>query len=490
MRRSPSAKPWKTSSCPHDCIWVPSPQSFVTNCLIQTYIRCSDLGFAYQVFDKMPERDVVSWNALIFGYAACGEMGVAKSLFEAMPERDVVSWNSLISGYLQTGECLKDGNVGVQVHSMAMKMGFHKDVVTGSALVDMYAKCRNLDDALLLFREISQKNWVSWSAVIAGCVQNEAFVKGLELFKAMLKEGIGVSQSIYASLFRLCAGLSAFRLEIGLGFNEISLSGAFSACAVIKGHVEGLQVHGLAIKSTLTLNICVANAILDMYGKCGALAEACLVFDEMQRRDAVSWNAIIAAHEQNGKEEETLSYFVLMLHARMEPDEFTYGSVLKACAGQQALNYGMEIHNRVIKSGMGLNWFVGSTLVDMYCKCGMMEEAEKIHDRTQEQAMVSWNAIISGFSGQKQSENAQKYFSRMMEMGVKPDNFTYATVLDTCANLATVGLESRIIFEKASKRDFVTWNAMICGYAQHGYGDDALKSLQFGGGSKEGVVSN
>ncbi|XP_044480983.1 pentatricopeptide repeat-containing protein At3g02330, mitochondrial-like [Mangifera indica] len=594
------------------------PTIFVTNCLIQMYIRCSNLDSAYQVFDKMPERDVVSWNALIFGYATCGEMGVAKSLFEAMPQRDVVSWNSLISGYLQAGDCVKvievfikmgrvdvaydrrsfavvlkacsileDSNVGVQVHSVAMKMGFHKDVVTGSALVDMYAKCKNLEDAFFLFREISEKNWVSWSAVIAGCVQNEDFVKGLELFTEMQMEGIGVSQSIYASLFRLCAGLSAFRLgtqlhahafkndfasdaivgtatldmyakcnniqdarklfnslpnhnlqsynaiivgyarngqgcealqlflllqKSGLGFNEISLSGAFSACAVIKGHVEGLQVHGLAIKSTLTSNICVANAILGMYGKCGALIEACHVFDEMERMDAVSWNAIIAAHEQNGKEEETLSYFVSMLHARMEPDEFTYGSVLKACAGQQALNYGMEIHNRVIKSGMGLNWFVGSTLVDMYSKCGMMEEAEKIHDRTKEQTLVSWNAIISGFSGQKQSENAQRYFSWMLEMGVKPDNFTYATVLDTCANLATVGLgkqihaqivkqklqsdvyisstlvdmyskcgnmqDSQIIFAKAPKRDFVTWNAMICGYAQHGYGDDALKVFE------------
>ncbi|XP_017975619.1 PREDICTED: pentatricopeptide repeat-containing protein At3g02330 [Theobroma cacao] len=594
------------------------PTIFVANCLIQLYIKCGNLGYANKVFDRMSQRDIVSWNALVFGYASNGMMGIAKSYFDEMPEKDVVSWNSLISGYLKNGEGLKaikvfvlmgsvgvqfdwtsfavvlkacalleEFYVGVQVHGIAVKIGFDKDVVTGSALVDMYGKCRRLDDSIRFFYQMPEKNWVSWSAAISGCVQNDKFVKSVDLFKEMQREGIEVNQSAYASVFRSCAGLSAFRLgrqfhghalksnfgldlivgtaildmyakcgsmtdaqklfnlfpirnlqsfnaiitgyarcdqgfqalhllqillKSDLGFDQISLSGAFSACAVIKGSLEGVQVHALAVKSNFESNICVANAILDMYGKCGALAEACRVFHEMDRRDAISWNAIIAAHEQNGNEEETLSHFVSMLHSGMEPDEFTYGSVLKACSGQQTLNYGMEIHNRIIKSGMGLHSFVGSALVDMYSKCGMMEEAEKIHHRIEQQTMVCWNAIISGFSLQKESEEAQNFFSRMLEMGVKPDHFTYATVIDTCANLATVGLgkqihaqiiklelqsdvyicstlvdmyskcgnmhDSKLMFEKATDRDFVTWNAMICGYAQHGLGEEALKVFE------------
>ncbi|BAT83183.1 hypothetical protein VIGAN_04029700 [Vigna angularis var. angularis] len=249
-----------------------------------------------------------------------------------------------------------------------------------------------------------------------------------------------------------------------------------------------------------------------MYGKCGALMEACLIFDEMERRDVVSWNAIIVAHEQNKEIGKTLSLFVSMQRSAMEPDDFTYGSVVKACAGQQALNNGMEIHGRIIKSGMGLDCFVGSALVDMYSKCGMLTEAEKIHDRLEEQTIVFWNSIISGFSSQKQSENAQIYFSQMLEKGVIPDNFTYATVLDICANMATVELgkqihaqilklqlhsdvyiastlvdmyskcgnmrDSRLMFEKAPKRDFVTWSAMICAYAYHGLGEEAIKLFE------------
>ncbi|QCE12767.1 cell division protease FtsH [Vigna unguiculata] len=594
------------------------PNIYVANCLIQFYCKCSNMGYAFNVFDRMPERDVISWNTMIFGYAGVRNMGFAQSLFDTMPERDVVSWNSLLSCYLHNGAnrksieifvkmrslkitydyasfavvlkaCLgiEDYGLGLQVHCLAIQMGFVNDVVTGSALVDMYSKFKKLDDAFKVFREMPVRNLVCWSAVIAGHVQNDRFIEGLKLFKDLLKVGMGVSQSTYASVFRSCAGLSAFKLgtqmhghalksdfgydgivgtatldmyakcgrmpdackvfnllpnpprqsynaiivgyarkeqgfkaleifqflqRTNLGFDDISLSGALTACSVIKGHVEGIQLHGLAVKCGLEFNICVANTILDMYGKCGALREACLIFDEMERRDAVSWNAIIAAHEQNKEIEKTLSLFVSMQRSAMEPDDFTYGSVVKACAGQQALNNGMEIHGRIIKSGMGLDCFVGSALVDMYSKCGMLMEAEKIHDRLEEQTTVSWNSIISGFSSQKQSENAQIYFSQMLEMGVIPDNFTYATVLDICANMATVELgkqihaqilklqlhsdvyiastlvdmyskcgnmrDSRLMFEKAPKRDYVTWSAMICAYAYHGLGEEAIKLFE------------
>ncbi|GFZ19005.1 pentatricopeptide repeat (PPR) superfamily protein [Actinidia rufa] len=513
-----------------------------------------------------------------------GDYRVSIGIFLQMGRAGIGSDRTTFAVLLKACSDLENYDLGIQIHGFAVCMGFDQDVVTGSAIVDMYAKCKKLGQSLRFFREMTERNWVSWSAVIAGCVQNEELVGGLGLFKEMQKEGVGVSQSTYASVFRSSAGLSAVRLgsqlhahslkadfgsdiivgtatvdmyakcdrlpdarklfkslpihnlqsynaiivgyarsyqgfeafqmfrvllKSGIGFDEISLSGAFSACAVMKGHLEGIQVHGLAIKSTFVSNVCVANAILDMYGKCGALMEAHCVFDEMERTDAVSWNAIIAASEQNGNEEETLSLFVWMLRSRMEPDDFTYGSVLKACAGRQALNCGMEVHGRVIKSGMGFDWFVGSAIVDMYCKCSNVGEAEKLHDKMEEQTMVSWNAMISGFSSNEQSEEAQKFFSRMLEMGVKPDSFTYATVLDTCANLATVGLgkqihaqiikhelqsdvfisstlvdmyskcgnmqDSRLMFEKAPKRDFVTWNTLICGYAQHGLGEEALK---------------
>lgn len=595
------------------------PTVFVGNCLCQFYIRCEHLGLARKVFERMPERDVVSWNAMVHGYAVFGDMGIAQNYFDSMPNRDTVSWNSLSSGYLNNGEFLKpielfvemrrlsvgvDGTtlavvlkacatleeycMGRQLHAFSVLIGVENDMVTGSAFVDMYAKCKKLDDSLGYFHEMPERNWVSWSAVIAGCTQNDHLIEGLELFKEMQNKGIGANQSTFASVFRSCAGLSALRLGVQLhghaiksrfekdvivgtatldmyakcgsvadarklfdllpkhnlqsfnalivgcarsdqgsealqlfqilhksvlGFDEISLSGAFRACAAIRGYLDGLQIHGLTSKSVFKSSICVANAIVDMYGKCGAVTEASRTFYEMDRIDAVSWNAIIAAKEQNRNEREALSLFGLMLHSGMEPDEFTYGSALKACSTCQVPSYGRQIHGRIIKSGIILISFVGSALIDMYCKCGMMEDAGRLHEGMGLQTMVSWNSMISGFSLQKESEDAQKLFSQMLKMGMQPDNFTYATVLDTCANLATIGLgkqihaqivklelqsdefisstlidmyskcgnmqDSRLMFEKALKKDFVTWNTMICGYANYGPGEEAIRTFEY-----------
>ncbi|ESQ39531.1 hypothetical protein EUTSA_v10001098mg [Eutrema salsugineum] len=605
------------------------PTTYVLNCLLQMYTNSRDLVSACMLFDRMPLRDVVSWNTMINGYAKSKDMVKASSFFDMMPERDVVSWNSMLSAYLQNGQSLKsvevfldmgragvefDGrtfavmlkvcsfleehSLGMQIHGIIIRVGYDNDVVAASALLDMYAKCKRFDESLRVFRGIPEKNSVSWSAIIAGCVQNNLLSLALMFFKEMQKVGGGVSQSIYASILRSCAALSELRLggqlhahalksdfaadgivrtatldmyakcdnmqdaqilfdksenlnrqsynamitgysqeehgfkalllfhrlmSSGLGFDEISLSGVFRACALVKGLSQGLQLYSLAVKSNLSQDVCVANAAIDMYGKCQALAEAFRVFDEMKRRDAVSWNAIIAAHEQNGKECETLSLFLLMLRSRIQPDEFTFGSVLKACAGG-SLGYGMEIHSAVVKSGMASNSSVGCSLIDMYSKCGMIEEAEKVHSRlfpgTMEELdkkrlqemCVSWNSIIAGYVMKEQSEDAQMLFTQMIEMGITPDKFTYATVLDTCANLASGGLgkqihaqvikkelqsdvyicstlvdmyskcgdlkDSRLMFEKSSRRDFVTWNAMICGYAHHGKGEEAMKLFE------------
>ncbi|KAL5225583.1 hypothetical protein ABZP36_012222 [Zizania latifolia] len=604
------------------------PTIFVSNCLLQMYARCAGAAYAQEVFDAMPHRDTVSWNTMLTAYSRSGDISTAVALFEEMPIPDVVSWNALVSGCCQRGmfresvdifvemarrgaspdrttfavllkSCsgLEEMPLGVQLHALAVKTGLEVDVRTGSALVDMYGKCGSLEDALCFFYGMPERNWVSWGAAIAGCVQNEQYTCGLQLFTEMQRLGLGVSQPTYASVFRSCAAMSClntgkqlhahaiknkfnsdrvvgtaivdvyakanslpdarraffglpnhtvetcnammvglvraglgveamemfqFMTRSSIGFDVVTLSGVFSACAEFKGYFQGQQVHCLAIKSGFDVDICVGNAVLDLYGKCKALTEAYLIFQYMEQKDPVSWNAIIASLEQNGHYDDTIVHFSEMLRFGMKPDDFTYGSVLKACAALRSLEYGLMVHDKVIKSGLGSDAFIASIVVDMYCKCGMIEEAQKLHDRIGRQQVISWNAILSGFSLNKQSEEAHKFFSEMLDMGLKPDHFTFATVLDTCANLATIELgkqihgqiikqemlgdeyisstlvdmyakcgnmpDSLLVFEKAQKRDFVSWNAMIGGYALHGLGVEALK--MFERMQKENVVPN
>ncbi|KAL4299963.1 hypothetical protein AHAS_Ahas17G0153400 [Arachis hypogaea] len=291
------------------------------------------MTYVFKVFDRMPQRDIISWNTILFGFAGIRNTKFAQYLVDSMPERDVVSWNSMLSSC----SSIRDYCFGLQVHCLASPLGFN-NVVTTSALVDMYSKCKKLEITL-------QRSH--------------------------------------------------------LGFDEISLSSALIACASIKGQLDIIQLHGLTVICNSTFDICIANAILDMYGKCGGLVEACLIFDEMEKRDVISWNAIIVAHEQNEEIEKILSFFVSMLRQIVEPDDSTYGSVVKACAGLQALKYGMDIHGQIVNSGLESESFLGNFIVDMYCKCGMLEEVEKIHYRLDGQTMVLWNSMISRFSLQK-----------------------------------------------------------------------------------------
>ncbi|KAF6158155.1 hypothetical protein GIB67_014949 [Kingdonia uniflora] len=297
-----------------------------------------------------------------FGFAeAGGSMGVAQSIFNLMAQPDVILLNSLISGYLNNDRIIWSllAFFWKWLHGLSVSMGFVYDVVAGSILVDMHAKCKILEDSCHVFLEMPVRNWISWSVVTAGCVQNDQLLDSFELFKEMQQEGVEVSLSIYASIFRPCAGFSSLRF--------------------------GSQMHGHALKNNFASDVIVGTSVLDIYLKCDNTcmenvdlwSKRALCFDVMDRINVASWNAIVVAYEHIGYGEETLELFCLMLRSGMEPDEFSSGSVIKAC---------------------------------------------------------------TGFSLQKQREEAQKFFSRMLDMGLTPNICTYATVLDACANLAIIGL--------------------------------------------------
>ncbi|XP_078443317.1 pentatricopeptide repeat-containing protein At3g02330, mitochondrial-like [Wolffia australiana] len=592
------------------------PTVFVVNCLIHMYVRCHRLDSARQVFDHFPHCDTVSCNILIAAYSRAGAIAEARAIFDAAPSLDVISWNSLISAYspsspiqsvvlfakmrrsgvgpdrttvavaLKSCASLGSHDLGRELHAIAVRAGLGRDAMAGTALVDLYAKLGLLSASLSLFHRLPEKNPVSWSAAIAGCVVNLRFEDAVKLFKTMLRESSSpASQSAYASAFKACA--SSFDLSLGMQLHahamkgklaedavvgtaivdmyakcgdlekssrvfsllperrvqswnavlvglgqknqrlqamelfkamkreideapdEITFSSVLRACAVPGGSAEGRQVHGLVLKSGFQSSFCAANAIIDMYGKCGMADEATAKFNEVSEGDAVSWNAIIAALEQNYRHEEALSRYEQMLFQGLfSPDEFTFGSVLKSCAGSQSLSTGKKTHGRIIKAGEAENTFLGEALVDMYAKLGILEDAMKLHERAKARTNVSWNAIISGFSLQRRSEEACGLFSSMLSLGLEPDNFTYATVLDICANEATWSLgkqihgrtiklglhqdmyvastvvdmyaksgllhESSRVFEELHEKDVVAWNAMVGGYAQHGLGEEAL----------------
>jgi pentatricopeptide repeat protein len=213
---------------------------FVRNALIDMYGKCGKVEDACEVFDKMPHRDVVSWNAMLAGYGQNGCLDEASKLFEKMPERNIVSWNTMISGYVQNGyfdnalkqfrkmpglgvrpdlktftsvlpACASLGALeqGMEIHEEIVKSGFQSDVFVESALVDMYAKCGSIEKARNLFDKMSERNVVSWTAMIAGYSAHGCVEEALELFEQMQRSGLIPNHVTLVSVLSACchAGL-------------------------------------------------------------------------------------------------------------------------------------------------------------------------------------------------------------------------------------------------------------------------------------------
>eukprot|EP01018_Ginkgo_biloba_P007178 Gb_33575 [translate_table: standard] len=384
------------------------PGSFLGNRLVNLYAKCGRLADARHMFDTMSTRDVFSWNTIIAGYTKQGCIEDARHLFDEMPERDGVSWNSLIAGYARHGHCeealklfiemqrlstqstqftfvsvlsactgLLDLQQGKQIHSHVTRIGFESNVYLWNALLGMYAKCGSIEDARQVFDRIPERNVVSWNAMIAGYVQNGQGKEALVLFCQMQ--------------------------QAGLKPDHVTLASVLSACI-----------------------------------KCGEVCEARHVFDEMTERDDVSWTVMIAGYAQNGYGEEALKLFGQMLFADIQPDEFTYASILRACASLATLECSQGVHAHIIRSGFEANVFVGSALVDMYAKCGSIENAGQVFNKMPARNVVSWNAMITGYAQNGCSKKAIQLFEQMLQADMKPDHITFVGVIAACSHAGLV----------------------------------------------------
>lgn len=271
---------------------------------------------------------------------------------------------------------------------------------------------------------------------------------------------------------------------------------------------EGRIVHAHFANSKLKHYQVVQNTLLNMYGKCGSLDEARNVFDEMPIRDMVSWTALITGYSQNEKPEDALVLFPEMLRLGLEPNHFTFSSLLKSAGARPSDRDGRQIHCFCLKYGYDSNVYVGSALVDMYARCGRMDEGQFIFDGLMSKNEVSWNALIAGHARNGDGENVLQLFRNMQREDFKPTHFTYSSIFMACASIgaleqgkwihahmiksglkliAFIGntlldmyaksgsiVDAKKVFDRLVKRDVVSWNSILGACAQHGRGKETV----------------
>ncbi|XP_010496099.1 PREDICTED: pentatricopeptide repeat-containing protein At1g14470-like [Camelina sativa] len=364
------------------------------NVMISGYWKCGNKKEACKLFNMMPENeiDVVSWTVMITGFAKLKDLENARRYFDMMPEKSVVSWNAMLSGYAQNGfteetirlfdEMLRLG-VGVKpnettwvivisacsirgdpslAHSLVKLIDEQRvrlNCFVKTALLDMHAKCRDILSARRIFNEFgTQKNLVTWNAMISGYTRIGDLSSARELFDTMPERNVVSWNSMiagYAHNGQPALAIEFFEEMIDYGDSkpdEVTMISVLSAC----GHLGDLELGNCIVdyigKNQIKLNVSGYRALIFMYARCGNLWEAKRVFDEMKERDLVSYNTVFSAFAANGDGVETLNLFSKMKGEGIEPDHTTYSSVLTACNRAGLHEEGQKIFESITNPSM------------------------------------------------------------------------------------------------------------------------------------------
>ncbi|CAN8247134.1 unnamed protein product [Cochlearia groenlandica] len=449
--------------------------------LVDTYMKGSNFIDGRNVFDELKERNVVTWTTLISGYARFSMNEEVLNLFMRMQEEGIYPNSFTFAAALGVlaveGACGR----GVQVHTVVVKNGLDKTVPVSNSLINLYLKCGNVRKARILFDKTVVKSVVTWNSMISGYASNGLDLEALGMFYSMRLNHVRLSESSFASVIKLCANLKEFR------FTE--------------------QLHCGVVKYGFLFDQNIRTALMVAYSKCMSMFEALKLFKENGIiGNVVSWTAMISGFLQNdGREEEAVGLFQEMRRKGVKPNEFTYSVILTALPVISP----SEVHAQVVKTNYESSSTVGTALLDAYVKLGKIDEAAKVFNGMDDKDIVAWSAMLAGYAQTGDTEAAINVFRELTKGGVKPNEFTFSSILNVCAAATTsmgqgkqfhgFAIKSRVgnslcvssslltmyakkgniesaeeVFKRQKERDLVSWNSMISGYAQHG---QAMKAL-------------
>ncbi|KAH7315479.1 hypothetical protein KP509_21G051400 [Ceratopteris richardii] len=432
-------------------------------------------------------RDLVLDNAILDMYAKSGALVKAQKFLEALPIRDIISWSTLIAGYVQHGlghealdsfVCMQNEGItpdtvslipvikacgmigavakGQEVYDFIMKQEhLRKNVVLGSALVDMFMKFGFVSRAAHVLQELPQRNVVSWSVLIAGYVRHEQHHGALKCFDQMKQDGVFPNEVTFMSALRACASLGD--LETGKQLHD-----EINGLEKLDNHVE------------------LRTALVDMYVKCGSLTRAHQVVENLVECDAVPWNVLIAGYIQQDREEESLNCFEIMQQKGVIPDTVTFALILKGCGNFGATIVGENIHHQILRLGLaGSCTRLGIALMDMYVKFGAPEKAHRVLVELPLKDAVSWSILIAGYAQCGKYHEVLQCMDRMEYSGVSPNVVTFSALLNVCKNSGLVDEGEYLFVSMAIIFDIVPdlehYLCMIDLYSRAGNFNKALK---------------
>ncbi|XWS62041.1 hypothetical protein CRYUN_Cryun07bG0176900 [Craigia yunnanensis] len=348
-------------------------------------------------FDQHYHNDIISSNKIITCYIRSGDFDSALRVFDNMSVKTTVTWNSILAGYTK-----KHGKI-IEALTLFDKIP-QKDTVSYNIMLACYVQNSDMGKAWSFFNSMPFKDTASWNTMISGFAQKGVMGKARELFLAMPEKN-SVTWSAMISGYVECG-----ELELAVEFFELA-----------------------AVKSVVAW-----TAMISGYMKFGKIEKAERLFKEMPVKNLVTWNAMIAGYVENCRAEDGLKLFRMMLRYGIRPNHSSLSSVLLGCSELSALQLGKQVHQLVCKSLLRDDTTAGTSLISMYCKSGVLDDAWKLFLEIKRKDVVSWNAMISGYAQHGAGEKALYLFEEMSGEGIRPDWITFVAVLLACNHAGLV----------------------------------------------------
>nr|GMD33004.1 pentatricopeptide repeat-containing protein At4g20770 [Ipomoea batatas]GME03651.1 pentatricopeptide repeat-containing protein At4g20770 [Ipomoea batatas] len=541
---------------------MPHPNIYSWHAMLTAHCKAGQLEHATELFVKMPERNSVSWNTMISALARNGYESKALEVYRMMTSGGFEPTHITLASVLSACGGLRGKEFGRVSHGLAVKYGLDRNVYVGNALLSMYVKCGCGGDAIKVFGDLPERNEVSFTAMMSGLVEIDQVEEAFNMFRLMQRNGFRIDSVSLSSVLRVCAkgdggdfviddinawytcnvpGKQVHSLVVKLGFeSDLRLCNSLLDMYVKNKDMDSAEVlfGDLPEVSNVSWNIMIGGfgqnyekkrameymekmqscgyepdevTYINMLAACvkaGDVEAGCWLFERMACPSLSSWNAMLSGYSQNGDHCEAINLFRKMQFQNERPDRTTLAIILTSCAEIALLEYGKQLHAASFKNDVSGDIYVASSLIGMYSKCGWVKVAKCIFKRLPQLDIVCWNSMISGLNLNSLDKEAFSFFKEMLQIGMPPSEFSYATVLSSCARLSSLALGTqvhgmiarggyandvvvgsalinmyskcgdidgaRLCFDMMPCKNSITWNEMIHGYAQNGYGDKAI----------------
>ncbi|KAL3628255.1 hypothetical protein CASFOL_027301 [Castilleja foliolosa] len=456
---------------------------FVGNAIIDMYAKCGIMDWAKNVFERMEVKDVVSWNALVTGYSQIGKFDVVLRLFERMRETNielnVVTWSAVIAAYAQRGlgyealnvfrEMIVSGSQpnavtlvsvlsgsaacgalvqGKETHSYVIRQFLNletndpgDEMMVINGLIDMYAKCKSFTTARAMFDSIDRKDRsvVTWTVMIGGYAQHGDASDALGLFSEMVSDKCRMMP------------------------NGFTISCALVACSRIGGLRVGREIHAYALRNHYgDAMIFITNCLIDMYAKSGDVDTARAVFDNMIRKNAVSWTSIMTGYGLHGRGEEALEIFEGMREAGFAVDGVTFVVVLYACSHSGMIDRGINYFDNMTKDYAVVPEVEHyACMVDLLGRAGRLDEAMNlVKEMPMKPNPIIWVALLSGCRLHGNVELGEHAVNKLLELNFENDGlYTLLSNLYASARRWKDVAKVRLLMKKSGikKRPGCSW---------------------------------